>query len=186
MTRRAPRDRARTTRLPGVLCALLLSLALVGCRADSQARRLLQEADAAIARQQWEVAQARAAAVAGISGVGDALRDQARLREEQARAEVAARALYVRFQGSAESDPDSAIQAYRELPQTSYYRAQAREAYERLRPAYVAAHLEKARNAILGHRCDEGKAQLQLVLDIDPANAVAIGLGKLPACQPAP
>lgn len=171
---------------PGAALLLSAVLWLSGCRKDhaDEARALLRQAEEALAHQQWEVAQGHTARIAALSGLPEALRDQARLREEQARAEVAARAQYARFAGSLETDPDTAVAAYKELPQTSYYRAQAREAYERLRPAYVSAHLEKARTALQNHRCDDAKAQLQLVLDVDAANAAAIELGKTP-CQPA-
>lgn len=170
-------------------CAALVLgalLGLSGCRKDhaDEARALLRQAEEALAHQQWEVAQGHTARVATLSGLPEALRDQTRLREEQARAEIAARAQYARFAGSLETDPDTAVTVYKELPQTSYYRAQAREAYERLRPSYISAHLEKAKAALQNHRCDDHKAQLQLVLEVDPTNAAAIEQGKAP-CQPA-
>jgi hypothetical protein len=167
----------------GLVVGVLVSGLLVsaGCRKpDDQARRLLQSADEALARQKWDEAFARAHEAVQISGLSDAVRDQARLKEEQARAELQAQAQYARFMGAVDTDHDTAVAAYRDLPANSYYRQQAKDAYERIKPQFISDHLEKAQQALTNKRCDDAKAQLQLILDVDSGNARALELSKQP------
>lgn len=168
----------RRARLVPLLAALLAS-PLSGCKKpDEQAARLLTEADGALARQQWDQAFAKAHEAALLGGVSEGVKDQARLKEEQARAEMQAQSQYARFVGALDNDVDTAVGAYRDLPQASYYRQQGKESFEKVRPQYVSDHLGKAEGALKNGRCDDWKAQVQLVLDIDPSNGKALELRK--------
>ncbi|MCS6914869.1 MAG: hypothetical protein RMK29_19945 [Myxococcales bacterium] len=164
------------------LCAVCLWLA---CRKpDEQASRLLQQAEEALARQQWEQAFDRARQAASVAGISEALRHQAHLKEEQARRELQAQSQYARFVGALDTDPDTAVRAYRDLPEGSFYRQQGREAFERILPQYISDHLERAEQAFQHGRCQDGTAELQLVLEVDATNARAQALrGK--GCSPA-
>ena len=75
---------------------------------------------------------------------------------------------------------DTAIAAYRDMPENSYYRQQAKADYEKIRPSFIEDHLNRAQSALGGGRCEDVKAQLQLVLDVDPQNAKAIEVSKKP------
>lgn len=152
-----------------------------GCRnADQQATRLLRDAEAAMSRQQWDAAFAKAHEAVLLAGLSEGVQTQARLKEDQARAELQAQINYARFSGAVDNDADTAVAAYRDLPATSYYRGLGKEAYERVRPTYIADHLEKAQAALANRRCADVKTQTQLVLDVDAANAKALDLGKQP------
>lgn len=164
------------------LCGVLLVL---GCRKpDEQAGRLLREAEEALARQQWEQAFDRARQAASVAGISDGLRSQARRREEQARSELQARSQYARFLGALDTDPDTAVRAYRDLPDGSLYRQEGREAFERILPQYISDHLDRAEQALKNGRCEDWKNELQLVLEVDATHARALALrGR--SCTPA-
>ena len=49
--------------------------------------------------------------------------------------------------------------SYRDLPATSYYRTQGKDAYERVRPTYIADHLEKGQTALTNHRCADASEE---------------------------
>lgn len=163
----------------------LLLLGAAGCKsADQRAAGLLKEAEAALARQQWDAAFAKAREAAQLSGLSEATQAQARLKEEQARAEIQASTQYARFAGAVDGDIDTAVAAYRDLPAASYYRGLGKEAYERIRPAYLTDHLAKAQAALDNGRCADVKPQAQLVLDVDPTNEKALTLSKAPCPAP--
>lgn len=163
------------------IAGLLLLCGAAGCKsADERAAGVLKEAEAALGRQQWDAAFAKAREAAQLSGISEATRDQARLKEEQARAELQASTQYARFAGAVDGDIDTAVAAYRDLPAASYYRGLGKEAYERIRPAYIADHLGKAQAALDNGRCGDVKPQAQLVLDVDPSHEKALALSKAP------
>ncbi len=168
---------------------VLLALTIAGpagCKnPEREAAALLKEADAELARQKWEPAFAKAHEAAQLGGLSEATRDQARLKEEQARAELQAQTQYARFLGAVDNDHDTAVAAYRDLPATSYYRQQGKDAYDKVKPAYIEDHMEKARAARTNHRCDDFKAQVQLVLEVDPGYTGALELSKQ-SCEAPP
>lgn len=161
--------------------ALVLALALGGCKdPELRAVQMTKDVDAALAVQKWELAEKRAQEILNLSKLSEFSRDQAKLKLDQARSEQQAKLHYQKFVGYLNTEPDTAIAAYRDMPEGSYYRQQAKDEYLRLRPAYIADHLEKAEQAHNNGRCDDVKPQLQLVLDVDPQNGKALELGKKP------
>lgn len=168
-----------------VLLVAALLLPALGCKKpDEQAIRMLKDADDALTRQAWDQAFKRAHDAAQLPGISDGIKDQARVKEEQARSELQAQSQYARFVGALENDVDTAVGAYRDLPQGSYYRQQGKDGYERVRPQYVSDHLEKAEGALKNQRCADWKAQVQLVLDVDPSNGKALELGRARCAAP--
>lgn len=164
---------------PGLLALALASLG--GCKdPEVRAVQITKEVDAALAAQKWELAEKKAQEILALGKLSEFSRDQAKLKLDEARSEQQARVHYQKFTGYLATEPDTAIAAYRDMPEASYYRQQAKPEYDRLRPAYIADHLEKAEQALSNGRCDDAKPQIQLVLDVDPQNAKAMELGKKP------
>lgn len=162
---------------PGVLALALLG----GCKdPEVRAVQITKEVDAALGAQKWELAEKKAQEILALSKLSEFSRDQAKLKLDEARSEQQARVHYQKFTGYLATEPDTAVAAYRDMPEASYYRQQAKPEYDKLRPAYIADHLEKAEQALSNGRCDDAKPQIQLVLDVDPQNARAMELGKKP------
>ena len=174
--------RGRVFWLAGAALGLGLGLGISGCAKDPeiQAVTLTKEVDAALAQQKWELAEKKAQDIVNLPKLSDVSRDQAKLKVEQARSEQQARLQYQKFVGYVNSEYDTAIAAYRDMPESSYYRQQARADYDRIRPSFIEDHLTRAQSALGGGRCEDVKAQLQLVLDVDPQNSKAIEIGKKP------
>jgi len=168
----------------GILLGLGLGLGLgsSGCAKDPeiQAVTMTKEVDAALAQQKWELAEKKAQDIVNLPKLSDVSRDQAKLKVEQARSEQQAKLQYQKFVGYVNSEYDTAVAAYRDMPESSYYRQQARADYEKIRPSFIEDHLTRAQSALGGGRCEDVKAQLQLVLDVDPQNGKAIEIGKKP------
>lgn len=165
-----------------VLAAVFaVGLASSGCKnPEAQAAEILRDVERALSQQQWEQAEKRAQEAVAIAKLSEATRDQAKLKLEQARSEQQAQKLYQRFVGAASTDHDVAIGSYKDMPESSYYRQQARPEFERIRPSYVEDHLERAKSAHFNGRCDDAKHELQLVLDVDAQNRKAMELNKAP------
>lgn len=170
-----PRSRLKMTFL-----ALPLLLFACGKNPEQKAAEISKEVDAALGSQRWEQAEKKAQEILAIGKLSDATRDQARLKLEQAKSEQQAKSHYQRFSGAAGTDHDTAMAAYRDMAQGSYYRTLAKTEYDRILPSYLEDHLEKATSANFNGRCPDAKQQLQLVLDADPQNAKAVELSKKP------
>jgi hypothetical protein len=85
--------------------------------------------------------------------------------------------------GHKDTDVDVSVAAYRDMPESSYYRQVTRADYDKLRPGYISDHLDKAAAALQNGRCPDFKAQVQLVIDVDPQNQKAMELGKKPCTK---
>lgn len=161
---------------------LALSLLLFACgkNPEQKAAEIGKEVDAALSTQHWEQAEKKAQEILAIAKISDATRDQAKLKLEQAKSEQLAKTLYQKFSGAAGTDHDTAMAAFRDMAQGSYYRGLAKTEYERILPSYIEDHLEKANSASFNGRCADAKQQLQMVFDVDPQNQKAVELGKKP------
>jgi len=163
-----------------------LGLGLLGaapaCSKDPEVRavEMTREIEAAFAAQKWEQGEKKAQEILAMSGLAGPSRDQAKLKVDQARSEQQARIQFQRFMGNKDTDVDVAVAAYRDMPESSYYRQQARSDYEKLRGGYVQDHLERAEAARDNNRCPDFKSQVQLILDVDPQNQKAMELSKKP------
>ena len=164
------------------LTVLALPLLLLACgkNPEQKAAEIGKEVDAALSTQHWEQAEKKAQEILAIAKLSDATRDQAKLKLEQAKSEQQAKILYQKFSGAAGTDHDTAMAAYRDMAQGSYYRGLAKTEYERILPSYIEDHLEKASSANFNSRCPDAKQQLQLVFDVDPQNQKAVELSKKP------
>jgi hypothetical protein len=175
-------ERLGRVRRWGLALGAWLVLGGVGCSKDPEvvAVSLSKEVDAALAAQKWELAEKKAQEIVNLAKLSDVSRDQAKLKLDQSKSEQQAKLQYQKFIGYVNSETDTAVGAYRDMPESSYYRQQAKPEYDKLRPTYIDDHLTRAQSALGGGRCDDVKAQLQLVLDVDPQNGKAIDIGKKP------
>jgi hypothetical protein len=184
--RRMPVSRYRFRGLGlGLGLALGLFCAAPGCSKDPEVRavEITKEVDALFAQQKWEAGEKKAQEILALSGLSGTSRDQAKLKLDQAKSEQQAKPLFVKFMGHKDTDPDVAVAAYRDMPENSYYRQTARADYDKIRPGYISDHLEKATAARDNGRCADWKAQVQLVLDVDPQNQKAMELSKKPCAK---
>lgn len=184
----SPCSVSRRMRRAGIPAIGLLSLVLAGslhCGKDPEVKavEMTKQVDALFAGHKWEQGEKKAQEILALSGLSAPSRDQAKLKVDQARSEQQARALYQKFVGNKDTDGDSAVGAYRDLPETSVYRQLGRGDYERLRPQYIADHIEKAESALQNGRCADGKAHLQQVLDVEPQHQKAMDLAKKPCAK---
>lgn len=164
---------------------LALAVATPGCSKDPEVRavEISKEVDTLFAQQKWEAAEKKAGEITALSGLSATSRDQGKLKLDQARSEQQAKPQFVRFMGHKDADPDVAVAAYRDMPENSYYRQQAKADYDKIRPAYIADHMEKATSAHENGRCADFKTQVQMVLDVDPQNQKAMDLSKKPCAK---
>lgn len=151
-----------------------------GCSKDPEVRavEMTKQVEAAFAEQKWEVGERKAQEILALSGLSATSRDQAKLKLDQAKSEQLAKPQYIKFQGHKDTDVDTAVAAYRDMPENSYYRKLVAADYEKMRPGYISDHLEKAEAARLNGRCADFKTQTQMVLDADAQNQKAMDLSK--------
>jgi hypothetical protein len=171
-------------RLWGPLLVGVLSMAL-HCGKDPEVRavELTKQVDALFAQHKWEQGEKKAQEILALSGLSAPSRDQAKLKVDQARSEQQARQQYQRFVGNKDTDADAAMGAYRDLPETSIYRQLGRAEFDKLRPAYISDHIEKAESALQNGRCADFKSHIQLVLEVDAQNHKAMDLAKKPCAK---
>lgn len=177
--------RTRRAGLPAIgLLALFVGMGL-GCGKDPEVKavELTKQVDLLFTQHKWEQGEKKAQEILSLSGLSAPSRDQAKLKVDQARSEQQARQLYQRFVGNKDTDSDSAIAAYRDLPETSVYRQLGRGEFEKLRPQFITDHIEKADSALQNGRCADGKSHLQQILDVDPQNQKAMDLAKKPCAK---
>jgi hypothetical protein len=157
----------------------------LGCGKDPEVKavELTKQVDLLFTQHKWEQGEKKAQEILSLSGLSAPSRDQAKLKVDQARSEQQARQLYQRFVGNKDTDSDSAVAAYRDLPETSVYRQLGRGEFEKLRPQFIADHIEKADSALQNGRCADGKSHLQQILDVDPQNQKAMDLAKKPCAK---
>lgn len=180
----------RGLRIPRFVLGFGLSLglglfALSGCGKDPEVRavEISKEIDALFAQQKWEAGEKKAQEILALSGLSSTSRDQGKLKFDQAKSEQQAKLQFVRFMGHKDTDPDVAVAAYRDMPESSYYRQQAHADYEKIRPGYVSDHFDKAVSARENGRCPDFKTQIALVLEVDPQNQKAMELAKKPCAK---
>ncbi|MCS6912591.1 MAG: serine/threonine protein kinase [Myxococcota bacterium] len=141
---------------------------------DGEAALLLLAADGDLQARRWAEALAKAEQVLALPDLSGPTRQMAAERREHAERERKAQDTFQRFHAALKAqDLDQAMQLYHQIPPASVYRPEAKPHYERAFPAFASAHLSKARAARRAGRCEEARAQLALVLAIEPEYRVA-------------
>ena len=145
--------------------------------------RLLLEADKAMKSEDWETA---------IGKCDDALKldpaqELARDKRQRAEAERKNRTAYGNFMKAADDNPpdyDSAVASYGEVAEDSVYRQKGAERYAQVKKQYLRAHLDAARKAKGGGKCEEARQHVEAALTVDEGNVEAQEI--LKSCGAAP
>lgn len=166
----------------GLAFALALALSSTGCSKDVEVRavELQREAESLLVDQKWEAAEKKAQEILALSGLSPISSGQAKKKLERAQSEQQTKLLYQRFVGTKDADPDSAVLAYLDMPEDSYYRGQVQSDFEKLKTNFITDHLEKAESARDNGRCADFKAQIEQILSADPKNQKTLDLAKKP------
>lgn len=182
----------RSSPIVPVLIVLLL-LAVVGGGAyfymtkppaadpDAEAAKLLVEVETDLQNKRWADAIDKSNRVLSTTGVPQSRRDLATTKRALAESEAKNKQVYDRFASAAGTgNYDSALGAYRDLPDASVYKGIAREDYDKIFPLFVENHLKLAAEARAQGNCAEARSQVQAVLDIDPKQVKALSAKDLP------
>ena len=174
---RLGRNAGQQAGLCGVCAAGLLVLQ---CGKDPElaAVALTKEVQAAFADQKWELGAKKAEEILALSGLSARTKEQAKERVQQAKAEQQARPYFQKFIGVKDTDADRAVTAYLALPADSSYRVLAKPDYDRIKPDYVADHLEKAEAALRNGRCTDFRGELALLAAVETGLAKVADLSK--------
>jgi tetratricopeptide (TPR) repeat protein len=149
---------------------------------EAAAAKVLAAADVDLAGKRWADALAKANLVLKNPAVSAQTASSADSRRAAAEREGRAQQIYERFQ-SAGDDYDQALQLYRKLPADSVYRQAARESYDKIFPLFVDKHLKAAADARASGKCEDWRAELQSILEVEPKQAKALG-AREQSCEP--
>jgi serine/threonine protein kinase len=149
---------------------------------EAAAAKVLAAADVDLAGKRWADALAKANLVLKNPAVSAQTASSADSRRAAAEREGRAQQIYDRFQ-SAGDDYDQALQLYRKLPADSVYRQAARESYDKIFPLFVDKHLKAAADARASGKCEDWRAELQSILEVEPKQAKALG-AREQSCEP--
>ena len=132
--------------------------------------RLLLEADKAMKAEDWEAATAKCDEALKL----DPAQELARDKRQRAEAERKNRAAYNQFMKmAAENDFDSAVASYGEVAEDSVYRQKGSEKYAQVKKAYLRQHLDAAKKARNGGKCEEARQHVEAALTVDEGNTEA-------------
>ena len=132
--------------------------------------RLLLDADKAMKAEDWETAVAKCDEALKL----DPAQELARDKRQKAEAERKNRQAYNAFmKAAAESDWDSAVPSYGEVAEDSVYRQKGSEKFAQVKKQYLREHLDAAKKARSGGRCEEARQHLEAALSVDEGNSEA-------------
>jgi len=141
--------------------------------AESDAAKLLVDVDSDMQNRRWAEAIAKSNRVISNPAVSAKTRESATVRRARADQESRVQPTYDRFVNSGDNY-DQALALYREIPPESVYHASARENYDKLFPLFVEKHIKAAEDARALGRCDDFRAEVKIVLDMDPKQIKAL------------
>jgi pSer/pThr/pTyr-binding forkhead associated (FHA) protein len=151
--------------------------------------RLLLDADKAMKAEDWESAIGRCDEALKL----DPGQELARDKRQRAEAERKNRTAYQNFlKAAGENDYDSAVASYGEVAEDSVYRQKGSERYAQVKKLYLRTHLDAARKAKAGNKCEEARQHVEAALTVDEGNVEAqeilksCGAAARPAVKPAP
>ena len=143
---------------------------------EAEVAKLLMEADRALKEETWETAIDRAADALKLEP-GGSTKQLAHDKKQQAEAELKYRTSYQSFVAAADrGDSDSAIASFGEIGQNSAYRQKGEERFSEVKKRYLRTHLQAAKTARSGGRCEEARQHVEAVLTFDAGNLEAQGI----------
>ncbi|MES1164786.1 MAG: FHA domain-containing protein [Verrucomicrobiota bacterium] len=86
-------------------------------------------------------------------------------------------AIFASFEQAVSSnEPDVALSRFDELPVESVYKARAEPSLGGMKTLFLAAHIDLADSARIQGRCDEARAEVEKVQQVDPTNKQALDI----------
>ena len=142
---------------------------------EGQVARLLLDADKAMKSEDWANAITKCDEALKL----DPSQELARDKRQKAEAEKKNLAAYNSFvQAADKSDFDSAVASWGEVAEDSVYRQKGGERYGQVKKSFVHAHLELARKAKSGNKCEEARQHVEAVFTVDESNSEAAEIVK--------
>ncbi|HEY2745943.1 MAG TPA: FHA domain-containing protein [Polyangia bacterium] len=137
---------------------------------DGAVARLLLDADKAMKSEDWEAAIAKCDEALKL----DPAQELARDKRQKAEAERKNRQAYNAFiKAAGENDYDSAVASFSEVAEDSVYRQKGSEKYAQVKKQYLRGHLEAAKRAKNGGKCEEARQHVEAALTVDEGNSEA-------------
>jgi pSer/pThr/pTyr-binding forkhead associated (FHA) protein len=150
---------------------------------EGQVARLLLEADKAMKNEDWAGAVQKCDEALKL----DPSQELARDKRQKAEAEKKNLAGYNSFVQSAEkSDFDSAVASWGEVAEDSVYRQKGADRYATVKKSFVRGHLDLAKKAKSGGKCEEARQHVEAVLTVDESNSEASEIIKSCGAAPKP
>jgi tetratricopeptide (TPR) repeat protein len=132
--------------------------------------RLLLEADKLMKAEDWEAAIAKCDEALKLDPAQELARDK-RAKAEAERKNRAAFNMFMKTAG--ENDYDSAVASYGEVAEDSVYRQKGSEKYAQVKKMYLRQHLDAAKRAKNGGKCEEARQHVEAALTVDEGNVEA-------------
>jgi pSer/pThr/pTyr-binding forkhead associated (FHA) protein len=87
--------------------------------------------------------------------------------------------LFTAFEEAAKArEPDLALSRFESIPEGSLYRARAEESLPEVKTQFLAAHMELAEAARDQGHCEDARAEVEKVIQVDPENRKAHSIAK--------
>ena len=151
------------------------------------ASKLLVEIDQDVQHKWWSNVLDKTSRLVGDPGISSQLREAAESKRRIAAAEQGNQQVYDRFIGAVRAgQPDYALKIFAEIPTDSVYYKSAQEKYDKIFPSFLESHLRSAYEARLAGNCAKARAQVQMVLDVDPTQVQALAAKDQPCSSPLP
>jgi hypothetical protein len=135
----------------------------------------LLDADKLMKNEDWEGAIAKCDEALKL----DQSQELARDKRQRAEAERKNRAAFNNFlKAAGGNDFDSAVASFGEVAEDSVYRQKGGERYAQVKKLYLRQHLDAARKAKSGNKCEEARQHVEAALSIDEGNTEALDILK--------
>ena len=142
---------------------------------EAEAAKLLVDVEGDLQAKRWPQAIEKTSKVIYSPAVSAKSRDLATTKRRNAEQESKVKVVYERFATAAgSSNYNQALSAFKEIPEDSVYRSEAREQYDQIIPLFVESHIKAAEDARSQGNCAKFQAQLKAVLDIDSKQVKAL------------
>ena len=147
---------------------------------------LLAQASAAAQAEKWDQSVTTLDLLldrAGADPAAEAVKARAAALKKKVDLERRSVELFTAFEEAAKArEPDLALSRFESIPEGSLYRARAEEALPEVKTQFLAAHLELAEAAREQGHCEDARAEVDKVIQVDPENRKAHAPAK--GCRP--
>jgi len=150
--------------------------------AQPSPEELLAQASAAATDEKWDQSVTTLDLLldrAGADPAAEAVKARAAALKKKVDLERRSVELFTAFEEAAKArEPDLALSRFESIPEGSLYRARAEEALPEVKTQFLAAHLELAEAAREQGHCEDARAEVEKVIQVDPENRKAHAIAK--------